>query len=95
MISPIEPYGTDGQKTTRIGYLLHKPLRGYICEKEESKNVENKNIVSEQLKELVINITNSYPELQLKDDLGIIASVDNDNLLARLAESDFDLSILP
>ena len=95
MISPIEPYGTDGQKTTRIGYLLHKPLRGYICKKEESKNVENKNIVSEQLKELVINITNSYPELQLKDDLGIIASVDNDNLLARLAESDFDLSILP
>lgn len=98
MISPVESYGTpskNGQNLTRIGYLLHKPLRGYIYKKEESRNIVNKNIVSEQLKEFVLNIANSYPELQLKDDLGIIASVDNDNLLARLVESDFDLSILP
>ena len=80
---------------TRIGYLLHKPLRGFLNKREESKNMGNKNIVSEQLKEFVINLANSYPELQLKDDLGIIASDENDNLLARLAESDFDLSILP
>lgn len=98
MTSPVESYGTpskNGQNLTRIGYLLHKPLRGYIYKKEESRNIVNKNIVSEQLKEFVLNIANSYPELQLKDDLGIIASDDNDNLLARLVESDFDLSILP
>ena len=98
MTSPVESYGTpskNGQNLTRIGYLLHKPLRGYIYKKEESRNIVNENIVSEQLKEFVLNIANSYPELQLKDDLGIIASVDNDNLLARLVESDFDLSILP
>lgn len=98
MMSPIasdETLITDMRNLTRIGYLLHKPLRGFLNKREESKNMGNKNIVSEQLKEFVINLANSYPELQLKDDLGIIASDENDNLLARLAESDFDLSILP
>ena len=98
MMSPVasdETLITDMRNLTRIGYLLHKPLRGFLNKREESKNMGNKNIVSEQLKEFVINLANSYPELQLKDDLGIIASDENDNLLARLAESDFDLSILP
>lgn len=76
---------------TRVGYLLHKPLRGY---RSELKAQETTNDVSDELKSVVINLTNTYPELQLKDDMGII-EYNKDNLLARLVQSDFDLSILP
>lgn len=88
-------YNDDTNKTNtpkRIGYLLHRPLRGYNVEnttEEKSKDI------SDCLKEFVIEFANSYPELQLKDDMGIIETNNRENLLARLVESDFDLSILP
>ena len=76
----------------RIGYLLHKPLRNY-------RHIDNHNpkpeTFSSELKEFVINIATTFPDLELKDDMGIIESHNNENLLERLVESDFNLSILP
>lgn len=99
MQKPVEFYLRPGEPlpevlptVTRIGYLLHKPLRGY---RPEPKAEEKTNDVSAELKSFVINLANTYPELQLKDDMGIIESYNEDNLLARLVQSDFDLSILP
>ena len=99
MQKPVEFYLLPGQPrpevlptVTRIGYLLHKPLRGY---RTEPKAQETTYDVSDELKSFVINLADTYPELQLKDDMGIIESYNKDNLLARLVDSNFDLSILP
>lgn len=92
MLNPVKPKAAGSPRTTRIGYLLHKPLRGYHCEKVTDENVAN---ISDKLKDFVINFANSLPELQLKDDMGIIENYNNENLLSRLVESDFDISILP
>lgn len=83
---------TRMQNPDRIGYLLHKPLRGYIQEPRTEDAVPN---VSDELRAFVINLANTYPELQLTDDMGIIESHNKENLLAQLVQSDFDLSILP
>lgn len=91
-LRPGEPQPDVMPTVTRIGYLLHKPLHGY---KPEAKADETKNYVTDELKSFVINLANAYPELQLKDDMGIIESYKEDNLLARLVQSNFDLSILP
>lgn len=96
--TPAEFYRHEGDSvpeeiltTTRIGYLLHKPLRGYHPETPKHKDESG---VSDELRTLVLDLANAYPELQLKDDMGIIESDNNDNLLARLVQSDFDLSLL-
>lgn len=91
-LRPGEPRAAALPTITRIGYLLHKPLRGY---KPEPKAGNISNDISNELKSFVINLANTYPELQLKDDMGIIESSNEDNLLARLVQSNFDLSILP
>ncbi len=77
---------------TRLGYLLHKPLRGY---RPEQKVQCITNEVADELKSFVLNLANTHPELQFKDNMRIFESDNNDNLLARLVESNFDLSILP
>lgn len=99
MQKPVESYFLPGQPRsevlptiTRIGYLLHKPLCGY---RPEPKVENNTTDVTDETKSLVLNLANTFPELQLKDDMGIIDSYNQENLLARLVESDFDLSILP
>jgi hypothetical protein len=56
---------------TYIGYLLHKPLRGYHIDKEDNQ------IVSDKLKEFVANIIDSYPGMHFKDDYGIIDALLN------------------
>lgn len=76
----------------RVGYLLHKPLRSYAAEAQQRPTEE---AASSELKDALINLTKSCPELELKDDMGIIESYNLENLLARLVESDFDLSLLP
>lgn len=76
----------------RVGYLLHKSLLGYQPISKQKLSDEN---VSSELKDFVINLANTYPELGLTDDMGIIETHNQENLLARLVESDFDLSILP
>lgn len=82
----------DPPTKTRIGYLLHKPLGEY---RNDKANDETKEIVSDRLNEFVVNLTSSYPEIQLKDGSGIMETYNNEDLLSRLVESDFDLSILP
>lgn len=91
-LRPGEPLPSVLPTITRVGYLLHKPLRGYRPEpKRDEQTIE----VSDELKSFVLDLVNTYPELQLKDDMGIIESYNENNLLARLVQSDFDLSILP
>lgn len=75
---------------TRIGYLLHKPVGSYLSGACQNKTKS----VSTDLKNFIINFANSYPELGLNDDKGIIETHNRENLLARLVETDFDLSIL-
>lgn len=77
---------------TRIGYLLHKPLRGYRPERKVEDNTTDE---TDELKPVIIGVANTYPELQFKDDMTIIESHNQENMLARLVESDFDLSLLP
>lgn len=91
-LRPGEPKPDVIPTVTRIGYLLHKPLYGY---KPEAKDEETKNYVPDELKSFVTKLANAYPELQLKDDMGIIESCKEDDLLSRLVQSNFDLSILP
>lgn len=99
MQKPVEFYLLPGQSRpevlptiTIIGYLLHKPLRGY---RPVPKVQSDTNEISDELKSVVIGLANTYPELQFNDDMGIIESYNKDNLLAQLVASDFDLSILP
>lgn len=82
----------DSPTEIRVGYLLHKPLRNF-CYNEQQK--PSREIVSSELKNIVINLATSFPELALKDDMGIIESHNQESLLERLVESNFDLSILP
>lgn len=91
-LRPGEPLPSVLPTITRVGYLLHKPLRGYSPEPKRDKQTID---VSDELKSFVLDLANTYPGLQLKDDMGIIESYNEDNLLARLVQSDFDLSILP
>lgn len=84
-------YHSDISKITRVGYLLHKPLRGY--RRDESKE-RHADIASHEFNEFVINFTNSDPMFHLIDNLKTIETSSN-ALLTRLVESNFDLSILP
>lgn len=87
---PDGSYPEDFDKWSKVIYLLHKPLRNYRPD-NKPKPVP----VSTELKDFVINLVETYPELGLSDDLGIIESHKEETLLARLVESNFDLSILP
>lgn len=94
MIVPREFLAEDSQEEMRIGYLLHRSLRGFYSNKENGRKEKKDGILSDQLKDFILKLANSHPNLQPKDDFGIIESYNN-KLLARLVESDFDLSILP
>ena len=78
--------------TTRVGYLLHKPL-GYYWGNRDANN--DNNMIPDELKRLIANFANANPELQLNDDTRIIGNNNSDDLLSRLVESNFDLSKLP
>ena len=82
MLAPAEHFyigsnNTDSQfprkipLVTRVGYLLHNPLRGYHI------NKGNNQIVSDKLKEFVEKIMDLYPGIQFKDDYGIIDALLN------------------
>lgn len=98
MLIPVEyyrnPYDTlpsDVPTKSRMGYLLHKTLRNY--RPEAIRNLRSETVTSE-LEDIIIRLASTFPELELKDDMGILDSYNRDNLLSRLVESDFDLSIL-
>lgn len=75
--------------TLRTGYLLHKPLGNYKPTGRRSTRE-----VTSELEDFVIDLANRYPELGIKDSIGILEKHNQDNILARLIASDFDLSIL-
>lgn len=91
-IGPDVPTQTDIPTKIRVGYLLHKPLHNF---RYYDTQQSYKEVVTSDLKDFVINLAASIPELGLKDDIGIIESNKQENILERLVESDFDLSILP
>lgn len=98
MVPPIESYRLQDEQMQsvmydeiRVGYLLHKPLGNYKTVEQKSNNV----IVSSELKDVVINLAATFPELDFNDEMGIIESHNQEGLLARLVKSNFDLSILP
>lgn len=99
MVSPIKVAGfsdfagsSEMPTEIRVGYLLHKPLGGYC--KGETVSLED-DTVSPELRDFVIDFAATFPELGLKDDMGIIESHNREDLLERLVKSNFDLSILP
>ena len=75
-----------------VGYLLHKPLGNYTPKANYKQDLGN---ISDEIKEFIINLATTHPELELKDNMGILESANQNDLLARLVDSDFDLSILP
>lgn len=103
MAIPLPFYVTEGQpipeiKPTKIqvGYLLHKHYTG-----KKRKEVigtlasDESNGVPDSLREFVLGLAEQFPELQLHDDIGIIESQQEVDILSRLVDSNFDLSILP
>lgn len=77
---------------TSVMYLLHKKhIHRPSSEPQDATNDET----TDTLRDFVIQLAETYPELQLKDDAGIIEEHNNKNLLARLVNTNFDLSILP
>lgn len=75
----------------RVGYLLHKPLRNFNYNDKMKPSVAN---VSSELQDIVVNLAMSFPKLGLKDNIGIIESYNQQRMLERLVESNFDLSLL-
>ncbi len=92
-LSPGDPVPAIKPVKIKVGYLLHKPYCGKKFNEEFSPTEED--IISDDLREFVINLADQFPKLHLQDDLGIIAKRNESDLLSRLVDSNFDLSILP
>ena len=103
MAMPVPFYVAQGQpipenKPTKIqvGYLLHKHYTGKKRKEEiATLTSDESNDVPDSLREFVISLAEQFPELQLHDDMGIIDGQQETDLLSRLVDSNFDLSILP
>lgn len=76
----------------KVGYLLHKPYSG---KKKEEAITHSESNVPDSLRDFVISLAERFPELELRDDLGIIVQRQETDLLSQLVDSNFDLSILP
>ena len=80
----------------KVGYLLHKHYTGKKRIDEASAPSPNTTLdVPDSLREFVLSLAEQFPELQLHDDMGIIESQQETDILSRLVDSNFDLSILP
>lgn len=80
----------------QVGYLLHKHYTGKKRKEEIATLTSNQSDdVPDSLRELVLGLAEQFPELQFKDDMGIIESQQESDMLSRLIDSNFDLSILP
>lgn len=82
------------KRNIKMLYLLHRH-HNKNTKRVDSPNAQSSCGLTDALKEKVIEIAQLFPELQLKDEFGIIEQANNDSLLERLVNSDFDLSILP
>lgn len=80
----------------RVGYLLHKHYTGKKRKRGHATTTTNESYdVPDSLRELVLGLAEQFPELQFRDDMGIIGSQQESDMLSRLVDSNFDLSILP
>lgn len=103
MAVPLPFYVAEGHpipdiKPTKIqvGYLLHKHYTGKKRKGEiGTLTSAEPNDVSDSLREFVLGLAEQFPELRLRDDMGIIESQQGNDILSRLVDSNFDLSILP
>lgn len=77
----------------QVGYLLHKHYTGK--KRKEIVATESASNVPDSLREFVLSLAEQYPELQLHDDMGIISEQQGTDMLSRLVDSNFDISILP
>lgn len=93
-LAPGEPIPEVKPTKAQVGYLLHKPYTG-----KKRKAVDNDQSAStgvpDSLREFVLDLATKFPKLQLQDEMGIIAGQQEDDMLSRLVDSNFDLSILP
>lgn len=103
MSVPLPFYDAEGHPipeskltTIQVGYLLHKHYTGKKRKDEiVTPTSHESNDVSDSLREFVLGLAEQFPELQLCDDMGIIESQSETDMLSRLVDSNFDLSILP
>ncbi|MDE7426981.1 MAG: reverse transcriptase family protein [Muribaculaceae bacterium] len=103
MAVPLSFYVAEGNPIPKIkptkpqvGYLLHKHYSGKKRKEEIAAIAFNQSSdVPDSLREFVLSLAEHFPELQLRDDMGIIESQQETDLLSRLVDSNFDLSILP
>lgn len=80
----------------QVGYLLHKHYTGKKRKNEIGSLASAvPNDVSDSIREFILGLAEQYPELQFRDDMGIIESQQENDILSRLVDSNFDLSILP
>lgn len=91
-----EPTPKINPTNIQVGYLLHKHYTG----KKRKDDIvtltsDEPNYVSDCLREFVLGLAEQFPELQLHDNMGIIKSQPETDILSRLIDSNFDLSILP
>lgn len=103
MAVPLPFYDAEGQpipeikpSKIKVGYLLHKHYTGKKRKEEIiTLSSDESNGVPDNLREFVLSLAEQFPELQLHDDMGIIESQQERDILSRLVDSNFDLSILP
>lgn len=82
------------KRNVKMLYLLHR-RHNKNAKRVNSPILQSTFGLPEALKEKILEIAQLFPELQLKDEYGIIEQANNESLLERLVNSDFDLSILP
>lgn len=103
MAAPLPFYAAEGHPIpefkptkTQIRYLLHKRYTGKKRKEEIVSLPSNRlNDAPDDLREFVLSLAEQFPALQLHDDMGIIESQQESDMLSRLVDSNFDLSILP
>ena len=80
----------------QVGYLLHKHYTGKKRKDDAITPASNQAAdIPDSLRALVLSFAERFPELQLSDDMGIIKAKQEADMLSRLVDSNFDLSILP
>lgn len=92
-VAPGAPIPEIKPTEIKVGYLLHKPYSGK--KRKDEATIQMDNNVPDSLREFVLGLAERYPELELRDDMGIIEQRQDTDLLSQLVDSNFDLSILP
>ncbi|MCM1141673.1 MAG: reverse transcriptase family protein [Muribaculum sp.] len=92
-VAPGAPIPEIKPTEIKVGYLLHKPYSGK--KRKDEATIQMNSDVPDSLRKFVLGLAERYPELELRDDMGIIEQRQDTDLLSQLVDSNFDLSILP